>query len=140
LSSAHLFVYGTLRRGFNNRYARLLDRSAKYLGTALIRGRLYDLGRYPGIRLQAIGDEWVAGEIYCLRNAALTLAVLDEYEGSAFERVEANALLSDRVRLSCWVYEYKRRVTEGKRVISGDWLESRYIATRVPSSTLTGGL
>jgi gamma-glutamylcyclotransferase (GGCT)/AIG2-like uncharacterized protein YtfP len=125
LSSWHsrprLFVYGTLRRGYSNRYARLLDRSAQYLGTARIQGRLYDLGRYPGVHLQAAADEWVTGDLFRLRNADATLLALDEYEGPAFERVPAMAVLpaGDRVRI--WVYEYKFAVAEDRRILSGDY-------------------
>lgn len=120
-SRPRLFVYGTLRRGWSNRYARLLDRSAGYLGTAQIQGRLYDLGRYPGVHLQADADEWVTGDLFRLRNADAVLPVLDEYEGPAFERVSAMAILPAGVRARCWVYEYKLGVAEDRRIVSGDY-------------------
>ena len=120
-SRPRLFVYGTLRRGYTNRYARLLDRSAQYLGTARIQGRLYDLGRYPGVHLQGGADEWVTGDLFRLRNAEAVLAELDEYEGSAFERVSTMAVLSAADRVRCWVYEYKLGVAEDRRILSGDY-------------------
>jgi gamma-glutamylcyclotransferase (GGCT)/AIG2-like uncharacterized protein YtfP len=115
-------VYGTLRKGFDNRYARLLDRSARHLGTAQVQGRLYDLGRYPGIQLQAGLSDWVTGDLLRLRNAAATLAVLDEYEGPAFERIAATAVLSNGDRKRCWVYEYRRPLPQDRRILSGDYL------------------
>ena len=120
-SCSRLFVYGTLRRGFDNRYARLLDHSAEYLGTARVQGRLYDLGRYPGIHLKAGLQDWVTGELFRLRNTAATLSVLDEYEGPEFERVLATAMLASGDRRRCWVYEYKLPVPEDRRILSGDY-------------------
>lgn len=114
-------MYGTLRRGFENRYAQLLDRSAQYLGTARVQGRLYDLGQYPGILLQSGADEWVTGDLFQLRNSEETLAVLDEYEGPEFERVAAMAVLEGGDRLDCWVYEYKLEGGEDRRILSGDY-------------------
>jgi gamma-glutamylcyclotransferase (GGCT)/AIG2-like uncharacterized protein YtfP len=115
-------VYGTLRRGFENRYARLLDRSATYLGTARVQGRLYGLGRYPGIQLHPGLDEWVTGDLFRLRNAAEALDVLDRYEGPAFERVVATATLPNGDRSRCWVYEYRLPVAQDRRILSGDYL------------------
>ena len=114
-------MYGTLRRGYTNRYARLLDRSAQHLGTARIQGRLYDLGRYPGVRLQGEADEWVTGDLFRLRNREAVLAALDAYEGLAFERVPAMAVLPAGDRVRCWVYEYKLGVAEDRRILSGDY-------------------
>jgi len=44
---AKLFVYGTLRRGFEL-HSYLRRQSARFLGEGIIGGRLYDLGEYPG--------------------------------------------------------------------------------------------
>ena len=115
-------MYGTLRRGFDNRYARLLDRSAEYLGTARMEGRLYNLGRYPGIRLKTGLEDWVSGEVFQLRNPAATLPVLDLYEGPEFARALAGALLANGERRQCWVYEYTLPVGEERRIVSGDFL------------------
>ena len=128
MSSRHsrprLFVYGTLRRGFENRHAHLLDRSARYLGTARVQGRLYDLGQYPGIRLADNPDQWVTGDLFRLRNAEAILAALDEYEGSEFARVPAIAALPSGERVPCWVYEYKPEVAEERRIVSGVYSSS----------------
>ena len=118
-----LFVYGTLRRGFDNRYARLLERSARYLGLARVQGRLYDLGRYPGIQLQAEIDEWVTGDLFHLRTPSATFADLDEYEGPEFERLGATAILPNGDHTRCWVYEYRLPAPLDRRVLSGDFLK-----------------
>jgi gamma-glutamylcyclotransferase (GGCT)/AIG2-like uncharacterized protein YtfP len=83
---------------------------------------LYDLGRFPGIQLQAGLDEWVSGDLFRLRNAAATLDILDEYEGPAFERVAATAVLPSGNCTRCWVYEYRRPLPADRRILSGDYL------------------
>lgn len=122
MSSRALFVYGTLRRGCANRHARLLDRSAQFLGTARVQGRLYRVQWYPGMTLKAKTDEWVVGDVFRLRDPA-TLAALDQYEGAnEYQRVLATAVLEGGNRVRCWVYEYIGRVTAERRIESGDWL------------------
>ena len=49
--SDRLFVYGTLMRGFDHPMAKLLSRSADFIGEATCRGRLYLIKHYPGLVL-----------------------------------------------------------------------------------------
>jgi gamma-glutamylcyclotransferase (GGCT)/AIG2-like uncharacterized protein YtfP len=117
-------VYGTLRRDGRNRYARTLARSAKWLGLARVRGRLYGLGPHPGMRLHAGSGEWVVGEVYRLHDAERMLLALDRYEGPRFARVVTTAVGASGGRLRCWVYRYVGTVEEAQRIVSGDWLDS----------------
>jgi gamma-glutamylcyclotransferase (GGCT)/AIG2-like uncharacterized protein YtfP len=117
-----LFVYGTLRRGCANRHAELLDRSATFLGSARVAGRLYRVEWYPGLTLRDASDEWVVGDVFQVREQE-TLAALDEYEGSEeYQRVLTSAVLENGERVPCWVYEFIGPVTEERRIVSGDWL------------------
>ena len=68
-----IFVYGTLLKGLGRNTALA---SSKYVGPALIKARLFDLGSYPGI---AEGDDDVVGEIYEVDEQ--TLNNLDAIEG-----------------------------------------------------------
>ena len=43
-----LFVYGTLRRRMNHDLHQVLADGASFLGNGTFRGKLYNLGRYPG--------------------------------------------------------------------------------------------
>ena len=79
-----LFVYGTLRRAFDNEYARLLRASADFEREAAVRGRLDAVGPY--MAYVSAGDEQIPGELYRLREPEQTLAPLDEYEGEDYER------------------------------------------------------
>ncbi len=126
-----LFVYGTLRSGFTNHFARLLAAQAQLLGLARIEGRLYRIGHYPGAIASADSGEWVAGELYRMHDPAATLAVLDRYEGCGpddappheFTRAQVPAILASGESLSAWFYAYNRPLMEDRRIPSGDFLE-----------------
>jgi gamma-glutamylcyclotransferase (GGCT)/AIG2-like uncharacterized protein YtfP len=120
-SPRYLFVYGTLRRGFANPYAQYLAEHAKWSGEARVAGRLYDLGRYPGLRRSSHPQDWVTGELYKLPENPALLPALDKYEGQDFKRVLAIACREGRPSVKTWVYEYRPRVSDARRIISGDW-------------------
>jgi gamma-glutamylcyclotransferase (GGCT)/AIG2-like uncharacterized protein YtfP len=125
-----LFVYGTLRPFVDIPMARWLQRVARYVGPARTRGRLYDLGAYPGLRPARRSCEWVAGDLYRIRNPRV-VRVLDAYEaGMQFGRPRF-------VRIPClveparggwraaWVYEYRRRPPGRARIARGDYRTHR---------------
>ncbi len=121
-ASRHVFVYGTLRRGEANDITRLQP-APHYLGSARLRGVLYDLGAYPGLILG--GSEWVQGEVYAILPALEHQ--LDRIEEVAPEpsgeylRREAEVWLGARC-LSCLVYEVAPSRVQGRpRIASGDW-------------------
>lgn len=111
----HLFVYGTLRRGCDNQFARLLSERGKFIGEGWVSGRLYDFGSYPGASRAEQPNESILGEIFHLAEPGTLLAALDEYEGPEFERaiVMAGAL-------ECWIYWYVGS-DAGRPIASGDW-------------------
>ncbi|MEP6717254.1 MAG: gamma-glutamylcyclotransferase family protein [Terriglobia bacterium] len=93
-----LFVYGTLRSGFDNAAARRLRASAQFADYAHLRGSVTDLGPYTGYRPGSAGE--VPGELWRFDETSGILAVLDEYEGSEFERVATETTDGRRA----WVY------------------------------------
>jgi gamma-glutamylcyclotransferase (GGCT)/AIG2-like uncharacterized protein YtfP len=128
-----LFVYGTLRRDSGHPMAQFLSRQGRFLGPARVAGRLYDLGRYPGLVGAAAPDDWVFGDLYELTEGAQTLAALDRYEdydpadpsSSLFERCLVKARLAAGEVLTAWAYQFRRPVSEEKRIHSGDYLAAR---------------
>src|SRR5205085_1555781 len=76
----HLFVYGTLMRGFDHPMAQLLSRGADFVGEARCRGRLYRVKHYPGLVPSQHADDVVFGELYRLRSPAELLREFDIYE------------------------------------------------------------
>lgn len=120
MSLPYLFVYGTLRRGSRNRFARLLESRACFVGNARTQGRLYDCGRYPGMTPSDAAGDRVRGEVFRLAESASLLAKLDAYEGPLFARVPQRVYLSSGMRLA-WVYLYRGTLPDGGRIISGEW-------------------
>lgn len=120
-----LFVYGTLRPFVDIPMTRWLTGVAAYLGPAKVRGRLYDLGPYPGLRPARRRDEWVIGDVY--RVSAKVLLVLDRYE--AGPRSGAPRFIRRRCELvrpktrssPAWLYSYERVVGPRVRIASGDY-------------------
>lgn len=48
-----VLVYGTLKKGLGN---HVLLKDAKFLGTTTVRGRMYSLGAFPGVRFDQDGS------------------------------------------------------------------------------------
>ncbi len=117
----HLFVYGTLRRGCNNRFAQMLGDRARFAGTARAPGLLYDFGRYPGAVRSDQPDHWLHGEVHRLDDPEL-LPLLDEYEGCEFSRARAPVQTDGCGTIDCWIYWYVGDQA-GRLIASGDWLQ-----------------
>lgn len=122
-SPARLFVYGTLRSEFDNRYARQLAIYASLMGRASIRGRLYRLDNFPAMRRSLAEEERVIGELFALHRPVSTLAMLDKYEGMDYSRVVTMAELEGGLSLSAFVYEWRWPLPEWRRIGSGDYLD-----------------
>jgi gamma-glutamylcyclotransferase (GGCT)/AIG2-like uncharacterized protein YtfP len=131
--NARLFVYGTLLSTAGHPMGARLQRDARLIGPATIPGRLYSLGRYPGLVEALAGprstQSLVHGEVYALNTPAITLRWLDGYEGviahkpdeSPYARVERPVRLSSGKTLAAWVYIYLKRVPTRAEVPGGRW-------------------
>lgn len=129
--NAHLFIYGTLlpeRAPYGMADA---VRKLQYIGRASVRGRLYDLGEYPGAVLDSSSRMKIVGRVYALPDSGDVLKSLDEYEGfnpqdrdnSLFVRQQAKVTLEDGQRLPCWIYVYNQDVGRAKLISGGDYLK-----------------
>lgn len=113
---AHVFVYGTLRRGGSNNFRM---EGCKWLGPAGVNGNLYEVDWYPGLVLDEDAAE-VIGDLYEVPDERMS--ELDEFEGPEYKRVRAMVQTAEDKALSAWVYEWNRD-TEGLQPIpDGDWL------------------
>jgi gamma-glutamylcyclotransferase (GGCT)/AIG2-like uncharacterized protein YtfP len=121
----HLFVYGSLKSNFKNKFARRLAREGTLLGSARMAGRLYRVRWYPlcypGLRPSRQSTDWVIGELYRLRMPLRTLPVLDGYEDAQYRRVRREAVLDNGEAVRCWVYLYGRPLSEHRRIASGEY-------------------
>jgi gamma-glutamylcyclotransferase (GGCT)/AIG2-like uncharacterized protein YtfP len=128
--NSHLFVYGTLLSRVQHPMGGRLQRQARFVGEATIQGRLYSLGRYPGLVEAADARCVVKGEVYALNDPAAALQWLDAYEGivagkhdqNAYERVERPVRLASGGTLVAWVYLYRKCVRTRPEVLGGYWI------------------
>jgi len=126
-----LFVYGTLRAFVATAAGERLRRHSCLVGAARVAGRLYDLGRYPGLVQRRRAGEWVTGELYRLKSPHLTLRALDRYESGAwpvparFMRERATAYVGHGARRGVWVYRFLGPVQDRRRIVGGDYERHR---------------
>ncbi len=124
-----LFVYGTLMGGFDEDLQKKVG--AKLVGGATIRGRLYDLGEYPGAKLADKGSkDLVKGELYQLADPEHAIKIFDRYEEyfpsaphkSLFVRkLVTVSLVEGGRKRKAWAYLYNRPVANDKLVPNGDY-------------------
>jgi gamma-glutamylcyclotransferase (GGCT)/AIG2-like uncharacterized protein YtfP len=125
-----LFVYGTLMRGFDHPMAKLLSRSAEFVGEARCQGRLYLVKHYPGLVLSDEANDVVFGELFRLHTPEASLVTFDDYEGCGpgvaspqYLRQVLPVTLDDGTVSEAWTYVYNRLVAKLKRIASGRFLE-----------------
>jgi gamma-glutamylcyclotransferase (GGCT)/AIG2-like uncharacterized protein YtfP len=131
MTSNHLFVYGTLMRGFEHPMAQLLSRSADLIGEARCRGRLYLVTHYPALVLSGDPADVVFGELYRLRAPDELLREFDMYEAcgegfaepTEYVRQMVPVTLGGEALSEAWTYVYNWPVAHLTRIASGRFLE-----------------
>lgn len=103
-----VYVYGTLRPNNSE--------------TVQIPGKLYDLGWFPGGRVDESSESSFTCEVIELDDEALKRT--DRYEGF-YEHSPEDSLFVRKPILDGWIYEYNHEVSEDRRVKSGDWFEHK---------------
>jgi len=130
----YVFVYGTLRpkarrlRREAERAMRLLEERGEYVGPARIKGKLYRVSWYPGVRESSSDSDVVVGDVF--RAPDYVIAKLDAYEDASTDpRADTDYLrrrkrvrLADGRRLLAWTYVYKRAVDPKSRIPGGDFV------------------
>lgn len=130
IESDLLFVYGTLRPGFGHPMGYLLARHSTDLGAATVSGKVYDLGRYPGLITPAPDAARVKGELFRLADPGYLLPLLDDYEGcgenaqppTEFIRTLTTVTRADGGTVTAWVYPYNWGSPPGQAIAGGDYL------------------
>jgi len=115
-----VFIYGTLRRGCPGSMSIRFPNS-KFVAEAKVKGGLYDLGPYPGLRLDE-SNSLVVGEVYEVDDALLN--ELDEFEASSnYLRKQVEISFAGQ-KTNCWTYEPDAEFYRFEKLIaSGDWME-----------------
>jgi gamma-glutamylcyclotransferase (GGCT)/AIG2-like uncharacterized protein YtfP len=130
MTSDHLFVYGTLMRGYDHPMAQLLSRVGDFAGEAHCRGRLYLVKHYPGLVLSDDPADVVFGELFRLREVEAALREFDIYEacGEGFAepteylRRLLPVTLKTGAVIGAWTYLYNWPVDRLPRIASGRFL------------------
>jgi gamma-glutamylcyclotransferase (GGCT)/AIG2-like uncharacterized protein YtfP len=128
----HVFVYGTLRAGEANDIGIAAARhgiaAPTLIGSASLRGRLFDFGDYPGMIVDPAAGA-VVGDVYAIDDALV--AVLDEIE-EVYPGVEGLFLAREvtvevnGTQLQCLFYPVASDAVEGlPEIRSGDWIAYR---------------
>ena len=132
LSIYQVFVYGSLRKGFQHPAYAYISRYFTLVAEAKIKGRLYDMGSYPA----AIPTDeafFITGELYKINHPdefAWAIAQLDDYEGlnaddgetPLYRREPVTVFVQDQEE-QAWVYWYNGDTTGKTLIAEGDVLQ-----------------
>lgn len=136
----YLFVYGTLRTGFGNPVIKEIMQDVELIGESVIRGKLYDIGRYPGaVRITDRESGSIKGEVLKIMHPRKVLRILDQYEGfdpetpgkSEYCRDLTPVRLPKGKEVMAWVYWYNFPVEGKRRIRNNDYVD--YLKTKQSS-------
>lgn len=129
----YLFLYGTLLPTQAPKEIASIVKRFRRLGPAQVRGKLYDLGEFPGAVLNSSARTMIHGELVALPSNDRILEALDRYEEfdpldakrSLFVRKKAKIQMANGSSREGWIYVYNRPPSGAKLVRGGDYLRSR---------------
>ncbi|MGH9549837.1 MAG: gamma-glutamylcyclotransferase family protein [Terriglobales bacterium] len=127
--SRHLFVYGTLEPAHAPAEIAAAVRHLRRVGSGSVRGRLYDLGDFPGAVVSRTSPSVIKGKVFELPEDEQVLSSIDTYEGfdpnhpqgSLFVRKRWPVTLADGSRMTCWIYTYNRKPGDARLIPSGSY-------------------
>ena len=129
VTSGDLFIfYGLLKQGASGMPANIdLEAAGEFLGACRFRGRLYNLGSFPGI---VEGDTLCHGVRYRLDDTSL-IEALDAFEdvlpddpdASLYKRIKASVLddQGDTTGETAWIYWFNQSVESYTEIPDGNW-------------------
>jgi gamma-glutamylcyclotransferase (GGCT)/AIG2-like uncharacterized protein YtfP len=117
----YLFVYGTLRKGYDLKLKSQVAGELEYIGQAKMEGSLYDIGRYPGAVKEKSSQE-IVGDVFFVNNPDKVFKILDKYEGNEFNRERNKVHLRSGKSVNAWVYWYNQKPEARKRIFYKDYL------------------
>jgi gamma-glutamylcyclotransferase (GGCT)/AIG2-like uncharacterized protein YtfP len=131
--TTHLFVYGSLRSGFQSPAYDYISQYFELISEAKVSGTLADMGPYPAAAPTPAAG-FIVGELYRLKHESQfgwAFGQLDDYEGVIVEaderplyRREMTAVATpDGTRHEAWIYWYNGDIAGYPVVTSGDILE-----------------
>ena len=133
----YLFSYGTLLPEHAPREIAPTVRRLRRVGQGFVRGKLYDLGDYPGAVLTRNGP-LIRGLVFALPDDPSVLEQLDRYEefdssrpnGSLFVRKRRVVNLQNGKKIVCWIYAYNGSTDTASPLPSGRYTKAKNRASR----------
>jgi len=126
-----LFVYGSLRSGFKSPAYEYIGRFFSFVSEAKVKGKLFDLGSYPGG--VPAEDKFIIGELYKIKDRSefsWAIGQLDDYEGVSVEPDEIQLYKRELVEVyvnnittPAWIYWFNGRVEGKPEIESGDLIQ-----------------
>lgn len=127
-----LFVYGSLRSGFQSHAYEYISKYFVLEGEAKVKGELFDMGSFPAA-IQSPKNIFIKGELYQIKNEnefSWAIGQLDDYEGvdvafdeeQMYRRELTDVYFNDQI-IPAWIYWYNGDVSGRPVIESGDMLE-----------------
>jgi gamma-glutamylcyclotransferase (GGCT)/AIG2-like uncharacterized protein YtfP len=128
-----IFVYGSLRSGFESPAFEYISRYFRLVSASKVRGLLYDMGEYPAA-LPCAEDNFLVGELYAIKDPEeffWAIEQLDDYEGlnaepeedcQSFRRELVEVITPNGVEMA-WVYWFNGSIENKPIIASGNVLE-----------------
>jgi gamma-glutamylcyclotransferase (GGCT)/AIG2-like uncharacterized protein YtfP len=127
-----LFVYGSLRSGFKAPAYEYISRFFSFVGDATVKGKLFDLGTYPG-GVPSTDESYIVGELYTIKHESefsWAMGQLDDYEGISAEpgepqlyKRELADVFINNTSAAAWIYWYNGDVQDKPLIESGDMIQ-----------------
>ncbi len=128
----HIFVYGSLRSGFQSNAYHYISQYFTLLGVALTKGILYDKGDYP-VAVPTTEEKYLVGELYVINSPTefgYAIGQLDDYEGIYTEegetplyKKELTTVILNKETYTAWVYWYNGDTLGLPQLTSGDVMQ-----------------
>jgi len=107
-----LFVYGTLLDE-DNKYGVYLRDNSKFYSQGTVKGKLYNIGEYPGAVLLPNNEDAIYGIILKMDDPETALELIDIYEGFGEGHQQPNEFIriltdadTENGPVTCWIYIY----------------------------------
>jgi gamma-glutamylcyclotransferase (GGCT)/AIG2-like uncharacterized protein YtfP len=126
---SNIFVYGTLREGRLEHVLPEIKRFVTYSEKGYVKGRLFDVGDFPGARPARLDNKKVYGQLIEIKpeHESDVFKELDEYEeynpsnpdSSLFVRKKVNVVTKEGKNINAWIYWYNHKVNNLKEITDG---------------------
>ena len=123
----YLFVYGTLLDK-ENKHSNHLSKNCTFYSKGKFKGKLYDIGEYPGAVYQPNEELFVCGDLFIMNDPDETFKILDEYEDFGENEVQPNLFVKELIEaettitiIKCQAFLFNLSTDGLNQIISGHY-------------------